>query len=215
MIESVLVALVTLVLVGFLLLFVFGTQGNIRRGNAFMSWLQTGLPALGKRTTVRWLGSSAVVLNILEPHEPFAEAEVLVVLEPRDIGWLWAWSRRRGRRDFIILRGRLVRAPGFELEAGDEATWTGADRLEKLESAAWRQTQWAGITVAYTSEADVKTARAIWDELARASGGVWRMSVRRDRPHVEVHVVPPNTSETVAADLVQAFRNAGKAAMRT
>src|SRR5436190_18561166 len=46
-----------------MLWFALGTQRNIRKGNAVLAWLQGGLPILGRRTTVRWLGSSAVELG--------------------------------------------------------------------------------------------------------------------------------------------------------
>src|ERR671918_742668 len=122
-----------IVLIGVMLVFSLGTRRNIRRGNALLTWLQDGLPLLGRKTTFRWLGSTAVVLKIADAKEPFREAEVVVVLEPRDVAMLWAWSRRRGRRDFLILRGWLRGAPGLELEAGDPRGWTGDDRLRRLD----------------------------------------------------------------------------------
>ncbi len=42
--------------------FAVGIIWNIRRGNAVLRWLQTGLPRLGERTTLRWLGSSVVAM---------------------------------------------------------------------------------------------------------------------------------------------------------
>ena len=54
-----------------MLWFALGTQRNIRIGNDLLRWLQRGLPLLGRRTTLRWLGSSAVELRIVEPAEPF------------------------------------------------------------------------------------------------------------------------------------------------
>jgi hypothetical protein len=212
--SAIVVVLGTLLLIVFMLWFAFGTQGNIRRGNDFLRWLQGGLPLLGRRTGLRWLGSSAVVLNIVEPHEPFTEAEVLVVLEPRDLGWLWAWSRSRGRRDFIVMRGRLVKPPHFELEAGDPSGWTGRDRLDKLDLAHWHQTNWGEVRVAFTRDADAGDVRRHWDNLSSCCGRVWRMSIRRDRPHVEVHVIPPDTSTVGADELIKAFREMCKAVMR-
>jgi hypothetical protein len=44
-----LAAFLSAAVVVFLLWFAFGTQGNIRRGNEFLRWLQKGLPVLGKR----------------------------------------------------------------------------------------------------------------------------------------------------------------------
>jgi hypothetical protein len=202
-----------LLLIGMMLIFSLGTRRNIRRGNALLVWLQEGLPLLGARTSFRWLGSTAVVLKIERAREPFQQAEVVVVLEPRDVALLWAWARRRGRRDFVILRGWLRQKPRFELEAGDERGWTGADRLQKLDMASWTRADWGQVRVAHSPGADPDAARRLWDRLAEASGGLWRLSVRRDHPHLEVHLVPPDAHDS-AERLIEAFREAGAAATR-
>jgi hypothetical protein len=194
-------AIALLVLV--MLWFALGTQRNIARGNALLRWLQAGLPLIGKRTNMRWLGSSAVILGINDPDPPFREAEVLVVLEPRDLPWLWLLSRGRGRRDFIIVRGSLRRAPRFELEAGDRRGWTGADHLDRLSEGEWHQLGWGGsdVRAAYAG-ADtgaVEALKPLWDRVSSASGGIWRLSVQRVVPHVEIHVLPPDTTR-VSAD---------------
>src|ERR671919_1510032 len=147
-------AILIVLLIVVMLWFALGTQRNVRRGNELLRWLQDGLPLLGKRTTMRWLGSSAIVLKIAEAAAPFREAEVVVVLEPRDVAMLWAWSRRRGRRDFIIFRGWLRRPPRFELEAGDERGWTGGDRLKRLDPESWDRADWEGVRVARSRDAD-------------------------------------------------------------
>jgi hypothetical protein len=207
-------AALVLVVIVFLLWFAFGTQGNIRRGERFLQWMQGGLPILGSRTTVRWLGSSAVELKIIEPRAPFHEAATLVVLEPRDLAWLWALGRSRGRRDFLILRGRLERSPSFELEAGHPRGWTGSDRLDRLDPASWETAEWGDIRVAHTQGADSATIRRFWDELASLSGGVWRLSVRRDNPHLEVHVLPPDLETATAEPLFERFRDLARSVMR-
>src|SRR5437870_3465051 len=114
----------TLLVLLFLGWFALGTQLNIRRGNAVLTWLQNGLKLLGSRTTLRWLGSSGVELKVQEPIAPFRWAQVFVVLEPRDVPFLWWLSRRRGRRELLILRGHLQSMPTFELEALDAGSWS-------------------------------------------------------------------------------------------
>lgn len=215
----VLAAVATVVVIAVLLWFAVGTQRNISRGNELLRWLQGGLPQLGRRTTLRWFGSSAVRLDIVEPDPPFAAVQVSVVLEPRDLGWLWAWGRRRGRRDFLVLRGTLPGPPRFELEAGGRG-WTGRDALDRLDPAHWSRAEWRDgggpIEVAHSAGADVEPVRRGWDALAAETRAVWRLSIRNVPPQVEAHVEPPDpgSGDTDAAALIGAFRDLGRLAVR-
>ncbi len=193
--ETLVPSLAIAVLLVFMLWFVAGTQGNIRRGNRLLRWLQDGLPLLGRRTTLRWLGSSAVELTIADPADPFREAQVVVVLEPRDVGLLWAYGHARGRRDFIIVRASLRRAPRFELEVGDRRGWTGRLLPDRIGEGGWSPLAWPTPELEALARpgADEALARRTWDRLEAASGGVWRLSVHQTVPHLEVHVRPPET----------------------
>jgi hypothetical protein len=189
--------------------FAAGTIGNIRKGNRMLEWLQQGgLPLIGRRTTLRWLGSNTVELKVQAANPPLKAAEVLVVLEPRDVSVLWWWGRARGRRDFLIFRGTLSRKPRFEVEAGDTRGWTGHDGFKYDRTSDWSETVWGGpeVQVAYPSGTDLTTVRQHWERLEAASGGVWRVSVRRDRDHqIEVHVLPPDITAVDSEGLVRAF----------
>lgn len=181
-----------------MLWFTFGTQRNIRKGNEVLAWLQGGLPLIGPRTTLRWLGSSAVELTIVEPSEPFRDVTVVVVLEPRDVGLLWAFARSRGRRDFIIFRGNLRHQPRFSADVGDGVGWTG--RLDALADTGLRQAAWAdGVKAHLDANADEELVRESWRRLELASGGIWRLTIQPVVPHLEVHVLPPDR-RTIDAD---------------
>jgi hypothetical protein len=118
--ESSLFVAVVVVVVGW---FAVGTQINVRKGHRLLAWLQSGLPLIGERTTLRWLGSSAVELRIASAHAPFRRAEVVVVLEPRDVPPVWLWSRLQRRRDLIIFRGELQQRPRLRLELLSREAW--------------------------------------------------------------------------------------------
>jgi hypothetical protein len=199
-------AAVVLVLV-VLLWFAIGTQHNIRKGNQLLRWLQDGLPALADRTALRWLGSSAVQLTIERPKPPFSQAEIVIMLEPRDLPWFWAFGRARGRRDMLILRGRLRRGPTYDVEAYASEGWTARDAQRRVDPS-WETQRWNGtVDVAHSRNADIDKARASWSALEQASGGLWRLSVRRDPPHLQVHVLPPDTASVSSEVLVRAFRD--------
>ncbi len=206
--------LVTMALVVIVLLwFAVGIQWNIKKGHALLRWLQGGLPLLGRRTTLRWLGSSVVELKIAEPAEPFLDAEVLVVLEPRDVGPMWGWGRLHGRRDFLILRARLDRPPRFEVEVGDRRGWTGRAALQRLALSEWRRDDWAdaNVQIAHSGGRAPQIARRLWEDFQRSSRGIWRLSVRRTHPHIEVHVMPPDPAQIGAERLFQTFRELARA----
>lgn len=181
-----------------MLWFALGTQRNIRRGNQLLIWLQGGLPMLGRRTTLRWFGSSAVELAIVDPAAPFREATVVVVLEPRDVSVLWAFARSRGRRDFVIVRVNLVRPPRFSMDVRDPRGWTG--RWEPVTAGGTDEDDgdWDavvgpdGTTARASSGADETPVRATWDRLTEVTGGVWRLTVQPVVPHLEVHFRPPS-----------------------
>ena len=85
--------LVAVVAVAVVAWFAAGTIWNVRKGSALMRWMQGGLPALGERTTVRWLGSTAVEMVIREAKAPFSGATLVIFLEPRDLPWMWTLGR--------------------------------------------------------------------------------------------------------------------------
>jgi hypothetical protein len=192
---SIAIALILLVMLWFAL----GTQRNIRKGNELLRWLQAGLPMVGRKTTMRWLGSSAVELGIAKAEAPFRDATVVVVLEPRDVSFLWAYARSRGRRDFLIVRANLRRAPRFSMDVGDPRGWTG--RPDAAEEGV-RTVDWPDGCIALAGPgADDALIRSTWDRLGKASGGVWRLTVQPVVPHLEVHLRPPDL-DRVASDQV-------------
>jgi hypothetical protein len=209
--ESLVASVAFALLVGFMLWFALGTQRNIRTGERILRWLEDGLPLLGSRTTLRWLGSSVVELKIVDPAPPFKDAAVLIVLEPRDLAWLWALSLRRGRRDFIILRASLVRAPRVEVDVRGGEAWSGmsspGDEVEA--GGAWRELQgFDAATRAWAStNADRPLIQRAWLRLGVASGAAWRMSVQQIIPHLEVHVRPPALDAVPSRRLLGEFRD--------
>jgi hypothetical protein len=196
-----------------MLWFALGTQRNIRKGNDLLRWLQGGLPLLGRRTTMRWLGSSAVELGIVEPAPPFREATVVVVLEPRDVGILWAFARSRGRRDFLIVRGNLVRAPRFSMEVRDPRGWTGRDEPGNGDGAgggedAWRTLDWPDACIARAGPgADEAAVRSAWGRLAASGAGVWKLTIQPIVPHLEVHIRPAAGANGSAEELLTPIRD--------
>jgi len=201
-------SLAVVLLLGVMLSFAIGTQRNIRMGNARLAWLQRALPRLGRRTTLRWLGSSAVQLDLVDPADPFREVTVLVVLEPRDVPVLWLLSRRSGRSDTLIFRTSLRRSPRLELEATGPGSWIRAGDADEAE--AWPSVAFPGGVRATAIEGSdprlVTAARRAWERLTTTNEAICRLSIRRTVPHLEVHVRPPDAARVPAERVVEAVR---------
>lgn len=126
--------LVVIFIVGW---FALGTHINVRKGHYFLEWLQAGLPLIGEKTTLRWLGSSVVDLKIENAREPFRRAEILIVLEPRDVPLLWLFSRMHGRRDLLIVRTELRTQPTMQVEILDRAAWSTQAIAREIKELNW------------------------------------------------------------------------------
>jgi len=173
--------------------FAAGTIWNVRLGGEVMRWMQGGaeggLRLLGDRTTVRWLGSSAVELVIEQGKAQFAKVTVVVFLEPRDLPW-WPLSRLRGRRDTLIVRGILKRIPSIELEALDPSSWSGRDALPRI-GREW-QVRDGKLRIHHANAAALQRADALLALAGRAGLVVRRLSVRRAEPNFQFHVALPD-----------------------
>jgi hypothetical protein len=184
--------------------FAVGTQWNVRRGDAVLKWLHSGLPLVGERTTVRWMGSSAMELKIGKASNPFRTAETVVIFEPRDVPFLWALSRLRRRRDTLIFRSQLRSTPSFELEAFDPKGWTAGSIEHSVGIKNWQQQNLdLGLPITAYSDGRVDPAvvKGLVEVASHAGGDLLRLSVRRNVPNLELHWLLPDLEKCSARDL--------------
>jgi hypothetical protein len=190
-----------------------GVIWNIRRGNAVLKWMQAGLPILGERTTLRWLGSSAVELVIAKARPPFRRCEVVLLLEPRDVPWLWLWSRSRGRRDLLILRGTLVKAPRLEYDLTAPRSWSEREALGRGQRLGWTAEALGGLRLA-APKASLPVSRdsapAVLESARAITSDVSRLAIRRDSPQLELHLPLPNPRDRDARLFFEAVRHLGQ-----
>jgi hypothetical protein len=211
--------LVLLVLLGlaFVGAFFGGTQWNVRKGTAALKWLQQGLPLVGERTTMRWVGTAAVALNIAKAKDPFRSAETLILLEPRDVLFLWAFFRARGRRDLLIFRTQLQSAPKFELEAFDPRAWA-TDSVERdAQKKNWTRLELPAsqsLRAYYSGAGGATSAKPLIDLATRAGGKLVRLSVHRSVPNLEIHWQLPEAAAHPARDLFLKVRQISEDVMR-
>jgi hypothetical protein len=193
--------------------FALGTQVNIRKGDTFMRWLQNGLPLVGEKTTMRWMGSSVLELKIAKAKPPMRTFDTLAIFEPRDVIFLWLISYLQGRRDWIIFRAQLNAAPSFELDLLDPKAWTLKGIEQELKKKNWTPVQIdsAKPWVAFAN-GNTTAAQSILD-LATSSEFQWaRIAIHRDVPNIEVHVQMPKLSQETARALLTQVRKICEAA---
>ena len=186
--------------------FAAGTIWNVRLGREVLRWMQGGLPIIGERTTVRWLGSTVVEMVIREAKPPFSTASVVVFLEARDLPW-WPLGHLRGRRDTLIVRGVLRRTPALEFEALAHQSWSGRDALSRIPSD-WRMRDdgpSSGMMVHYADPAALARADAMLARAQDAGLAVRRLSTRRTDPNLQIHFALPDRGRP-ARELFEAVR---------
>ena len=62
--------------------FAVGSIWNVRKGSATLRWFREGLPLLGEKTTLRWLGTTSVELHLSKAKPPFETVTLVIFLEP-------------------------------------------------------------------------------------------------------------------------------------
>ncbi len=173
---------VVLLVVGW---FAVGTHLNVRKGESVLTWLQEGLPLIGEKSTLRWLGSSAVELKIENAKAPFHSAQVLVLLEPRDVPLIWWFSRLRGRRDLFIFRGELRAHPRREFEAFVPAAWSAQGAARRVKEDQWPAVAAPAGLTAFASQTSTDPGAAIRAASLNGCSPV-RVAIRRSEPNLEI-----------------------------
>jgi hypothetical protein len=193
--------------------FALGFTWNLRKGNAFVRWMQAGLPQLGERTTMRWLGTSAIELAIGKARSPFQQVTLLVVLEPRDIVWFWVLARLHRRRDLLIVRAQLQAAPPYEFDLIAPDAWDETKQASQPEGRSWAVEPLDDLNFGAPSTTR-SLSRAIAVEALpvarRVYSRVWRLSARRNDTQLELHIPLPNLRQTKAQDFFAALRQLGE-----
>lgn len=189
--------------------FAFGVIYNLRLGDRMLRWIQSGLPRVGERTKLRWLGTSVVELVIEKARMPFKRLDTLLVLSPRDVPWMWILASYQGRRDTIIFRAHLNRAPSLEFDLADPSSWTGKMVLKQSSERGWQSGRYEKLQLMTPPGTFVKAESALksFDASVRLiTPTLWRFSVRRTAPHLELHFAFPNRN-TDATQMIEALRN--------
>jgi len=194
--------------------FAFGVIYNLRRGDALLKWMQSGLPGIGQRTTFRWLGTSVAELVIAHAKKPFRRLETLLVLKPRDVFWMTIAAYIQGREDIIIFRAHLHTAPLVDLELVDPKTWSGRNAFKQVVDRKWESKAYQDMQL-LAPRGLLNLATTVLDKLTvpmqKLSPRYARLSLRRDTPNLELHVPFPAYRTSDAAHYFDALRELARA----
>jgi hypothetical protein len=141
-------------------------------------------------------------LVIAKARPPFRRLETLLVFAPRDVPWMWLIARMQGRTDTLIFRAHLQTAPRLDLELADPKTWTGRMALNRAGERGW-ESRARGDQQLMAPQGLLNLAEESLDSLAQPAGRLApvfrRLSLKREAPHLEVHLAMPDTKSDARA----------------
>jgi hypothetical protein len=195
--------------------FAIGVIYNLRRGDALLKWMQNGLPDIGQKTTLRWLGTSVAELVIAHAKKPFRRLETLLVFKPRDVFWMTILAYFQGREDIVIFRAQLTTAPITDLELVDPKTWSGRGVLKQFADRKWESQTYQGMQLlapAGLLDLATKTLDRLAVPMQKLSSHYVRFSLRRDasQSNFEVHLPFPVFRSTEAKQYFGALREVAR-----
>lgn len=112
--QWVVVILCSLLILGY----IRGFYLNRRKAEQVTNWLKSGLQLWGQITPGAPLGALATGGRwmIYQPPAPFQRVEAIFLLEPQENLLFWLFYRLQGRRDELILKISLKKAPSSRVE---------------------------------------------------------------------------------------------------
>ncbi|HEY67636.1 MAG: hypothetical protein DRI79_13380 [Chloroflexi bacterium] len=183
---------------------------NRRRGQRLFHWLERGLEMLGGEVEAGWIGSpaSGARINVIHAAPPFRRLEITLLLENREIPFLWLFDRLRGKRDWLIIRATLRSPRRGEMEVGSA----------KRKAARRREQPWTwqegphGLAVAYQGPGAQKQVAALEPWLEAYGAHLHRFFWHKTDPHIQLQMkvggLLPTPSEKFLADLQAAIGGA-------
>lgn len=196
--------------------FAFGVIYNLRRGDALLKWMQGGLPAIGQRTTFRWLGTSVAEMVIAHARKPFRRLETLLVFKPRDVFLMTIAAHLQGRDDILIFRAQLSTPPLVDLELVDPKSWSGRNTAQEIAQRRWDSKTYQDLQLMAPQgllDLATTTLNRLATPMQNFSPRYVRFSLRRDaaRANLELHVPFPAYRTSDATHYFETLRDLARA----
>src|SRR5919108_2456972 len=132
---QVVVALGVFILTGY----VIGSLLNRYIGQRWARYCWRVLSAWSARgSSIRWYGINGFQIDLPQPPAPFRSARMTVILQPRNLLWLWLLHRLRGYGELLVFRADLQRVPAWDLDIVHSRSRFRRDAQHEAQTAGWQ-----------------------------------------------------------------------------
>ncbi len=112
-----------------------GSYINRQRIGRAANWVRDGVRPFAGQATIRTIGTNAFTISVQDSTPPFRELHVTVLLESREMPFVWAWNRIRKHTDLIYFRADLQKLPYRSLEVYLDRSILAPDSRRALRDA--------------------------------------------------------------------------------
>ncbi len=193
----------TLITLSILLIawYFLGMWFNRRRGIHLARSLRERLKALGaQELTGRWLNASIFQFVARRAASPIGKLAAIIVLESRELAFIWLVNLLRGRRDLLVLRMDLRSTPraGLELEAHPGQMKPEREVRRRIAESGWEQATVGDYTI-YHQHGAAHLKETLAPLLEEWQPYLRRLSISASSPHLLLSFSPaPPVLETEA-----------------
>lgn len=171
---------------GFAAWFGVGSYVNRQRIGRVANWVRDGVRPYAGRATIRTIGTNAFTISVEDSKPPFRELHVTVLLESREMPFVWLWNRIRKHTDLIYFRADLQRTPYRPLEIYLDSSVLAPDSRRAIRDAGIPTQRLEGTDLLWGvagREAQQLTHKLL-TLLSEDLGYLERLSVSRTSPHL-------------------------------
>jgi|GEM_PF-1974369 hypothetical protein len=164
--------------------------------------------------TIRWYGINGFQIELPQLSSPFRSARLTVILQPRNLVWLWLRNRLRGYDELLVFRAALERLPAHDLEIVHRRSQFRGDAAHAARTAGWTITPaWRGPFWLATNAPSAHTlAGNLLHQLGAEERRLRRLALRRQFRELEVHLALLDGDALPPEMLARLLRRLGKAA---
>lgn len=173
--------------------YIAAAVSNRRRLMAAAGWLSKVVQPLGGPVSTKWAGTTAFHLAVSDLAPPFKQLLITVLLKPRDMVSLILTNRLLRRRDLVIFRCELPHQPIWGLEVYRPRTLLSGLAHREIEQQRWEEhdSLRPGLRVAHGGGKAAEMYAALLDIMGDRQDQLWRLSVRRQSPHLLLAIDMP------------------------